>query len=147
LDDNSEVKSIIVGHRGKCVWLKRKYFETTENVHELIVDLLFRHCTICIEQVPHDIQQVMMAVTLSRTESSIGVHDQCIVNISGKVCLEKEGGDHESKDKFLGLIIEVEVELELELENTAMASEKCGETMKGTFLVNEIGNLINLVTP
>jgi hypothetical protein len=81
LDDNPEVKSVIVGHRAKCVWLKRNCFETTENVHELIIDVLFRNCTICIEQASHDIQQVMMAVTLSRTESSIGVHDQSMVNI------------------------------------------------------------------
>jgi hypothetical protein len=90
-------------------------------------------------------QQAMMAVTLSRTESSIGVHDQSIVNISRKICLEEKGGDHESKDKFLALIIEVEVEIEL--ENTAMASGKRGETMNGTFLVKVIGNLINLVAP
>jgi hypothetical protein len=29
--------------------------------------------------------------------------------------VEEEGGDHESTDKFLALIIEVEVELELEI--------------------------------
>jgi hypothetical protein len=56
--------------------------------------------------------------------------------------LEEQGGDHESKDKFLALIVEVEIEL----ENTAMASGKCRETTKSASLVNVIGNLINLVT-
>jgi hypothetical protein len=122
LDDNPEVKGVIVGHRAKCVWLKRKAFQTTENFHELILDLLFGNSRIHIEQKPRTMQQVIMAATDRILDwCSRSVHRQHFTEDLSRVLpsgrREEERGDHESNGKFLALIIEVEVEV----ENTAMA--------------------------